>query len=116
MVFNEALRSWTDSIERLVGDGQDNSTMGFDNMICPHVLLNVQRREWTTYSSLEDTPPATRYVRYAFFAGLASTYLLGEGGTWESGPGLWFEVEGDALLTFARSLRAELDAATSSIV
>ena len=86
-------------------------------MICPRVLLNVHHREWTTYSSLDDMPPGTRDVRYAFFfAGLASTYLLGEAGAWDSGPGLRVEVEGDALLTVARSLRAELDAATSSAV
>ena len=114
MVFTEALYSWINSVERIVLEGSKNSYTGFDNLACPHLLLNVRRRELTTYKSQGKEPQETQIASYEFFAGLASTYLLGKGGDWDAGLGLWLELDGDALLAFVRALQAELDVVSSS--
>ena len=109
MAFEESLRMWINSVERLVAEGKNHSATGFDNQICPHLRLNIQRQEWVSYSSIEGEKKENRYVFYEF-AGLASTYLLGSGGEWDAAPGMWIEVDGEILLRFStHALRDEIN-------
>jgi hypothetical protein len=104
MVFTSALRRWLDAVEHMLLDG-DPSEVDFDNLVCPHVLLNARRREWPIPDS------DRKHVRYEFFAGLNTGYLLDAlAGEWGTGPGVWLAPQGETLLAFAQALRQELDA------
>ena len=106
----ESVEWWISGVERLVSESRGDSSLGFDNMACPHLLLNVYKREWS-FTPLGAEEPETR-AAYELFAGLSSMYLRNLG-SWEVGPGILFNPTAEQLLTFAQTLRAELEAATS---
>lgn len=104
----ESVNRWIEGVERLVAESPGGSSIGFDNMACPHLLLNVYKREWQ-YTPLNSDKPVTQ-AAYELFAGLSSMHMLNVG-TWEVGPGILFNPTGEQLLAFAQQLRVELEAA-----
>jgi hypothetical protein len=108
LLLIESVEWWIQSVETLVADKPGNFSIGFDNMACPHLLLNVYKREWQ-YTPLDSDKPVTQ-AAYELFAGLSSMYMRGAG-SWEVGPGILFNPTGEQLLAFAQQLRVELEAA-----
>ncbi len=112
VVFTDSLRSWIISVEEMILHGKGHMVTGFDNMACPHLLLNVQRREWSYTDSTGETAVQVTRANYEFFAGLSAAYLR-DSDFWHSGPGFWLEPDGAELLAFVQALRQEVDATAS---
>jgi hypothetical protein len=111
LLLIESVEWWIQSVEKLVTEKRGDSSTGFDNLACPHLLLNVYKREWQ-YTPLDSDQPVTR-AAYELFAGLSSMYMRGAG-SWEVGPGILFNPTAEQLLTFAQQLQAELEAVTKN--
>jgi len=107
--FTDVLHSWARRVEDIVTRGKNGDTASIDHTVCPHLVLNLTRSDWS-YSSQAGDGSEIRVpvIDYAFFSGLSAAYLIDGESDWGSGPGMLLQPEGEDLLEFARALRAEL--------